>query len=206
MADFYLASRSPRRRELLQQIGARFETLLLRISKGRGADVDELQHSGEDPQTYNLRIAREKAEVGLRALAGRSMMVKPVLAADTVVVVDGEILGKPVDPAQAAAFLRRIAGRTHEVRTAVALATASGRLDQVWTAESVSQVTLREVSDAEIERYCATAEPYDKAGGYAIQGRAAVFIEWLQGSYSGVVGLPLMETAALLTRAGIRIL
>jgi septum formation protein len=129
-----------------------------------------------------------------------------VLAADTVVVVDGQILGKPENGAQAAQFLHQLSGRTHEVRTSVALAAAPGPNVTPMLATSVSRVTLRTISDEEIQRYCDSNEPLDKAGGYAIQGRAAIFVAKLEGSYSGVVGLPLAETALLLMRAGIRIL
>ncbi|MGH6612512.1 MAG: Maf family protein, partial [Burkholderiaceae bacterium] len=132
----------------------------------------------------------------------RSMLYRPVLSADTVVIVDGSVLAKPADVEQAQEFMRKLAGRTHEVRTAVALAMEGS----LTSATSVSQVTLREISEVEIERYCATTEPYDKAGGYAIQGLAAVFVERLEGSFSGVMGLPLFETAQLLTRAGLKIL
>jgi septum formation protein len=206
MAAFYLASSSPRRRELLQQIGVRFETLVLRGGQGRAADVDERLTPGERAEDYSLRIALEKAQAGMRAVQTRVLVVKPVLAADTIVVLDGEILGKPESIAQAAEFLHRLSGRTHEVHSVVALAAPAGRATQVWTAGSVSKVSFKPLSDAEIEHYCATGEPSDKAGGYAIQGRAALFVERLEGSYSGVVGLPLYETAQLLNKAGIRVL
>jgi len=206
MADIYLASRSPRRRELLHQIGVRFETLLLRVAPNRGMDVDEFQRASESAQSYVERVAWEKAVCGRRVLEVRTQVFRPVLAADTIVLLDGEVLGKPENAAQAARFLRRLAGRTHEVRTAVALAAAPGLNVAPLVATSVSQVTMLPLSDEEIDRYGASNEPLDKAGGYAIQGRAAIFIEKLEGSYSGVVGLPLAETAALLTRAGIRVL
>jgi septum formation protein len=201
-ATIYLASRSPRRRELLKQIGVRFDPLLLRLATPRGPDVDESQHAGESAADYVDRTAREKATRGLEVLSMRSMLYRPVLAADTVVIVDDEVLPKPTDRAQAAEFMRRLSGRTHEVRTAVALAIEG----PVLAATSVSQVAFRKLDDAEIQRYCASAEPYDKAGGYAIQGIAAVFIERIEGSYSGVMGLPLFETARLLTQAGLRVL
>jgi septum formation protein len=206
MADIYLASRSPRRRELLHQIGVRFETLLLRVAPNRGTDVDEFQRASESAQSYVERVAWEKAVCGRRVLEVRTQVFRPVLAADTIVLLDGEVLGKPENAAQAARFLRRLAGRTHEVRTAVALAAAPGLNVAPLVATSVSHVTMRPISDEEIDRYGASNEPLDKAGGYAIQGRAAIFIEKLEGSYSGVVGLPLAETAALLARAGIRVL
>jgi nucleoside triphosphate pyrophosphatase len=206
MADIYLASRSARRRELLHQIGVRFETLLLRIHPQRPIDVDETQHASESAQDYVERIAREKALCGRRVLQARSQVLRPVLAADTVVILDGEVLGKPESRVQAASFLQRLSGRAHEVRTAVALALGPAPDAAPLTATSVSLVTMRRISDEEIERYCASNEPNDKAGGYAIQGRAAIFVEKLEGSYSGVVGLPLAETASLLMQAGVRVL
>jgi septum formation protein len=206
MADLYLASRSPRRRELLKQIGVRFEPLLLRLTTARGPDVDELQHDGEPPERYVERIAHEKAEHGLQVITMRSMLAKPVLAADTVVIVDGQVIGKPADRAQAADFLHRLSGRAHEVRTTVAIGRAAGNSSHVLRATSVSTVSFRVLTDAEIEHYCASGEPFDKAGGYGIQGLAAVFIERIEGSYSGVMGLPLYETANLLKQAGITVL
>ncbi len=206
MADIYLASRSPRRRELLKQIGVRFEPLMLRLGSARGLDVDEIQHAGEAAERYVERIAREKAEFSVHSLSMRSQVQRPVLAADTVVIVDGDVLAKPADRAEAARFLRRLSGRSHEVRTSVALGMGTGSGVQVLQATSISTVTFRALTDSEIERYCAGAEPYDKAGGYAIQGMAAVFIERLEGSYSGVMGLPLYETAQLLKQAGINVL
>ncbi|HEX4585264.1 MAG TPA: Maf family protein [Burkholderiaceae bacterium] len=206
MADIYLASRSPRRRDLLHQIGVRFETLLLRVEARRPADVDETQRPSESADSYVERIAREKALCGARVLQSRSQIFRPVLAADTVVVVDGEVLGKPDSRAQAEQFLQKLAGRTHEVRTVVALAVGSATNMEPLVATSVSRVTMRSISAEEVERYCASNEPMDKAGAYAIQGKAAIFVERLEGSYSGVVGLPLAETASLLMRAGIRVL
>ena len=206
MADIYLASRSPRRRELLHQIGVRFETLLLRVEPRRPPDIDEARQESESPEAYVERVAREKASVGRRVLMMRTQVFRTVLAADTVIVLEGEVLGKPTNREQAAEFLRRLSGRTHLVHTVVALAASSSPTTEPLVATSISQVTMRSISDEEIEAYCATNEPMDKAGAYAIQGRAAVFIERLEGSYSGVVGLPLAETASLLMRAGIRVL
>ncbi len=206
MADFYLASHSARRRELLRQVGARFETLLLRVSPPRGPDIGEVMVSGESPSEYATRVARNKAEQGVQMISARSLIARPVLGADTIVLVDGQILGKPQDAKQAARYLGQLSGRTHEVRTAVALALPGPRAQTVWTAQSVTQVTMRTIDPAEITQYCALGEPFDKAGGYAIQGRAAIFIERIEGSYSGVVGLPLAETASLLSRAGVRLL
>jgi septum formation protein len=203
MADLYLASRSPRRRELLRQIGIRFEPLLLRLAAPRGPDVDETPREGESADAFVARIAQAKARFGIDVLAMRRLPLRPVLAADTVVVVDGDILGQPADRAEATAFLRRLSGRTHEVRTFVAVARAAGPRIDSFTAESVSTVRFAALSARQIDRYCAGGEPYDKAGGYAIQGVAAAFVERLEGSYSGVMGLPLYETAQLLRRAGI---
>jgi septum formation protein len=187
--DFvYLASASPRRSELLRQIGVPFEV--------RPADIREEQLTGETPEAYVERLARAKAEAVFAALPETER--RPVLAADTAVVLDGEVLGKPRDTAEAAAMLARLSGRTHRVLTAVTLHTRVG----VETRLSASEVRFRATTAAERLRYCATGEPFDKAGGYGIQGHAAVFVEELRGSYSGVVGLPLNETAALLTRCG----
>ncbi|HVE88949.1 MAG TPA: Maf family protein [Burkholderiaceae bacterium] len=198
----YLASRSSRRRELLKQIGVKFDPLLLRLASPRGPDVDESLQAGEPFADYVERTAREKAAFGLNVLRMRSMLYRPVLSADTIVIVDGGILSKPTTVEQAREFMRMLSGRTHEVRTAVALAMEGS----LTTAISISQVSLRPLGSDEIERYCATPEPYDKAGGYAIQGLASIFIERLEGSYSGVMGLPLFETARLLSKAGLKVL
>jgi septum formation protein len=206
MADIYLASRSPRRRELLKQIGVRYEPLLIRLAVTRGVDVDEVQHAGEPADRYVERIAHEKAEHGVQVLALRSMLPKPVLAADTVVILDGEVLGKPADKAQAKDFLRRLSGRAHEVRTAVSLGLPAGTKSRVMRAVSVSSVSFRKLEDSEIDRYVATGDPFDKAGGYGIQSLAAVFIEHIEGSYTGVMGLPLYETAGLLKQAGLPVI
>jgi septum formation protein len=206
MADLYLASRSPRRRELLKQIGVRFEPLLIRLASQREIDVDEIQHEGEPADRYVERIAHEKAEHGVQALALRSMLPKPVLAADTVVILDGEVLGKPVDKAQATDFLQRLSGRQHEVRTAVALGLPGGNNPRVLRAVSISTVTFRKLEAAEIAHYIATGDPMDKAGGYGIQSLAAVFVERLEGSYTGVMGLPLFETAQLLKQGGLTVI
>jgi septum formation protein len=201
-SSIYLASRSPRRRELLKQLGVKFDPLLLRLSGPRGADVDETQHPGESAADYVERTAREKASFGLQVLGMRSMLHRPVLAADTVVIVDGEVLGKPADRAEAESFLKRLSGRTHEVRTSVALAMEGPLLCET----SITAVTFRALGDDEIQRYCAGPEPYDKAGGYGIQGVAALFIERIDGSYTGVMGLPLFETGRMLVQAGMKLL
>jgi septum formation protein len=202
ITSIYLASRSPRRRDLLKQLGVKFDPLLLRLAGPRGPDVDETQQPGETAEQYVERTACQKAAFGLRVLGMRSMLHRPVLAADTVVIVDGEVLGKPADRTEAAGYLRRLSGRVHEVRTTVALAMEG----PVMSETSISQVTFRALTDDEIERYCATPEPYDKAGGYGVQGLAALFVERIEGSYTGVVGLPLFETGRLLMHAGMKLL
>ena len=186
MAAFqiYLASASPRRRELLRQIGVAF--CLLPVA------VDETPLPGETPDAYVARLARDKARAGARALGRRRSA--PVLGADTAVVVDGAILGKPSDRDEGLAMLARLSGREHRVLSAVALATEER--DAVKVRES--RVRFRDLSPAECRTYWDSGEPWDKAGGYGIQGRAAAFIVELRGSYSGVMGLPLFETAELL--------
>jgi septum formation protein len=194
----YLASRSPRRQALLRQLDVEFETLLLREAPGRTPDVVEQALDGEPAAHYVERIARTKAQVGWQRMQSRKLAERPVLGADTEVVLDGELFGKPRDAGDAVAMLKRLAGRTHQVLTAVAI-----RFRDTTEVElSASRVTLRRLAASEIERYVATGEPLDKAGAYAIQGRAAAFVSRLEGSYTGVVGLPLCETAALLARAG----
>jgi septum formation protein len=181
-----LASASPRRRELLSQIGVPHIVT--------GAHIDESVHEGERPHDYVQRMARTKAET-----VWNQDGALPVLAADTTVVLDGIVFGKPADAADAYRMLRLLSGRTHEVLTAVALASAEGLSIRV----SVSSVRFRVLTEAEIETYWETGEPKDKAGAYAVQGLAAVFIESLTGSYSGVMGLPLFETSELLRAAGV---
>jgi septum formation protein len=216
--DFvYLASGSPRRRQLLEQIGVSFQVLKV--------NVDESVAVGETPREYVARLARAKAAAGVRcaaetfggtaasgsAAAPASAAAAPmisagvpvpgivVLGADTAVVVDGIILGKPADAPDGERMLRLLSGRAHEVLTAVALATPEGVASQV----STSEVTFREIDAEEARAYWRSAEPQDKAGGYAIQGYGAVFVSGLKGSYSGVMGLPLFETAELLRAAGV---
>jgi septum formation protein len=185
----YLASGSPRRRELLQQIGVSFQLV--------GADLDETALQGESALAYVSRLAQAKATVGWER--SRNLGGAPVLAADTAVVLDGRILGKPKGLNDAMAMLLELSGRAHEVLTAVALRTAAGFEAKV----SRSTVTFRSIDRSEARAYWETGEPSDKAGAYAIQGYAAIFISDLKGSYSGVMGLPLFETAALLKAAGV---
>jgi septum formation protein len=198
----YLASKSPRRRDLLQQLGMPFEELRLREAPGRDRDVVEETRDDEPATHYVERIARTKAQVAWKRMDQRGLPARPVLGADTEVVLDGAIFGKPRDAAHAAEMLARLAGRRHDVLTGVALKSN----DKVEFALSISHVTFRALSDAEIARYVATGEALDKAGAYAIQGRAAAFVSRLEGSYSGVMGLPLFETAGLLASAGIPVL
>lgn len=192
----YLASRSPRRRELLKQIGVSFEVLLFREHGLRGRDMDETPRAGEPPDAYVTRIAKEKADAGWQRVVQRSLPRHPVLAADTTVCLRDKIYGKPADRAEAIAMLRELSGREHRVLTAVVLC-FDGHDDTVLN-ENV--VRFRDLEDTEIAQYVDTGEPFDKAGGYAIQGRAAAFIPEILGSYTGVMGLPLYETASLLRK------
>ena len=185
----YLASQSPRRRQLLAQLGVEFRVLDIEVEERRG--------SAEPAADYVRRVAREKAGAGLLEVVALPQAL--VLGADTEVVLDGEVFGKPRDEAHAAAMLRRLSGRRHQVLSSVALVSAA-REEQALVA---SEVEFAELGDAEIERYVATGEPLGKAGAYAIQGRGEAFIRHLSGSYSGVMGLPLQATAALLRDFGL---
>lgn len=185
-----LASASPRRRELLEQIGAEFRVCPV--------DMDESMLPGEDVLQHVQRLAMAKARTGFEQLSPQQPDLA-VLAADTVVEIDGEVLGKPAGAQQAAAFLARLSGRQHAVHTAVALVTA----DHELAAINSSEVEFMTLSDKQIAAYVATGEPLDKAGAYAIQGVAAQFVVNLNGSYSGVMGLPLHETARLFWASGI---
>lgn len=191
MTQIYLASRSPRRGELLGQLGVRFEVL--------PSDVDESVQPNEAPEQYVLRLAKEKAAVCVQRLAQQGLPPLPVLAADTTVCIDGMILGKPEDDADAASMLRRMADRWHMVHTAVAIADAN----RVEVALSSTQVEMAPLNEVEIAAYVASGEPRDKAGSYGIQGRAGTFIRRIEGSYSGVMGLPVYETAQLLKQFGV---
>lgn len=185
--DFLLASKSPRRQELLRQLGYRFEVIR--------AEVEEQPRPGEAAADYALRVARDKA------LAGQAADVRglPVLGADTDVVLDGRILGKPRDEADGLAMLAALANRSHEVYSAVALVQGT----RVDTALSITQVSFGPLDAASARAYWASGEPTDKAGAYGIQGLGAQFVREIRGSYSGVVGLPLYETCELLKRLGI---
>ena len=190
----YLASRSPRRAELLQQIGLEFIVL--------PSDIDETPLLNELSEAYVLRLAAEKAQACYDDLVSQSAPIYPVLAADTTVSLDGKILGKPQDDDEAFQMLSSMSGRCHEVHTGIAVATHEG----VQVAISTTQVEMAKLSDETILAYIATGEPRDKAGAYGIQGLAGALIKRIEGSYSGVMGLPIYETAQLLGQAGIRIL
>ena len=192
----YLASKSPRRRELLRQIGVDFELLMLRTEGPRGPDVSEEVFAGEDPLVYVARVSNEKAAFAWNIALQRRLTPRPVLTADTTVTIDGEILGKPANQDEAEAMLARLSGRTHQVLTSVAVHFH----DVAEQITQVSQVRFAKLSPEAIRTYCMTPEPYDKAGGYGIQGLAAMFVEHIDGSHSGIMGLPLFETAQLLRR------
>ncbi len=194
----YLASQSPRRRELLHQIGIRFETLLLRNDVRRIVGVDETPLAGENPPDYVQRICQAKAVAGWEAVLFRNLRKMPVLAADTTVTLDNQIIGKPRDREEAFLMLQRLSGREHRVYTAVAIKLN----EKIESRLSVTEVTFAELSDERIRRYVAGAEAHDKAGAYAIQGFAGAFVQRISGSYSGVVGLPLFETTQLLNLFG----
>jgi len=194
----YLASQSPRRRELLKQIGVAFDVLPLRTTPGR-MDVIEIPHSKETARDFAQRMATEKAASGWRAVEGRRLLRFPVLGADTVVELDGAILGKPADRTEAEAMLTRLSGRRHQVHTAVAMQ-HEARLELRL---SSSKVRFTKLDTATIARYLETGEYLGKAGSYGIQGRAGAFVEHIQGSYSGIMGLPLYETAILLRAFGL---
>ena len=184
--SLYLASQSPRRRELLQQIGVWHQVV--------SANVVEVPRTQESPSDYVQRLARAKAQAGLASIKRLALAAKPVLGADTIVVIDNEILEKPQSPEHAAQMLRKLAGTTHQVMTAVAMAAD----DKCEIKLSVTDVVFRPLSQPEIKAYWESGEPRDKAGGYAIQGLGAVFVQQIRGSYTGVVGLPIEQTVLLL--------
>ena len=194
----YLASQSPRRRELLAQIGIRFDLLIFRSGTRSDPETNEDPLPGEAPDTYAVRVATAKARHGAQLLSLRRLPARPVLAADTTLDVDGQIIGKPADDADATAILQRLSGRNHRVLTAIAVA----QNDRLETRLSVSDVRFRPLTADEIRHYVASGEPHDKAGAYGIQGRAAMFVEEIRGSHSGIVGLPLCETTLLLRAFG----
>jgi septum formation protein len=202
MSAIYLASKSPRRQQLLRQLGIAFDELRLREAPGRRRDVIEKPRNREGALDYVQRIAAAKATVGWRRMQQRQLTERPVLGADTEVVLDGVIFGKPVDAQDAMRMLALLSGRTHHVLTAIALSWQQ----QSIVAVSTTLVALHKLTGVEIERYVAIGESFDKAGAYAVQGRAAAFIRRIEGSYSGVMGLPLCETALALAKVGFPVL
>ena len=196
----YLASKSPRRRELLNQIGVHFELLMMREQAPR-VDVDEVPLRDETAHAYVQRIVLLKAAAAVKVMRERRLPQRLILTADTTVTIDGAVLGKPVDRDDAVRMLKRLAGDSHQVLTAIAVAFDK----EVKHVLSTSFVSFAPLSEDEIRRYVDSGEPMDKAGGYAVQGLAAKFIAKLSGSYSGVVGLPLYETTALLRQCGLQI-
>lgn len=201
MPDFiYLASQSPRRSQLLQQLGVRHELLLPNAPGDVPEDAEAIEAvlPGEAPRDYVQRVTALKLDAAVARWARRGLPPAPVLTSDTTVALDAEILGKPEDAAQAQAMLRKLSGQTHEVLTAVALQHGAQR----WQALSVSKVRFMAMSDAQIAAYVASGEPFGKAGAYGVQGLAAAMIEHIEGSYSGIMGLPVFETAQLLRQIG----
>ena len=198
----YLASRSPRRRELLTQVGVRFDTVLFRGGERSDQEVDETPLPGESAEAYVERVARAKAEHGGCILLWRKLLAQPVLSADTTLEFGGEIIGKPDSQAHAIEILRSLSGQTHRVLTGVAVH-GEGRTEYVL---SRSEVRFRPLDEREIRAYVMSGEPMDKAGAYGIQGRASLFVEHLAGSFSGVMGLPLCETGQLLKRFAYEVL
>lgn len=190
----YLASRSPRRRELLHQIGVDFETLIGEV------EVDETPLAGEAPAAYVERVTRAKAAQGLQIIHERRLIAHPVLAADTTLEFNGEIIGKPVDAADAQAILQRLSGQVHRVITGVAVCDEQ----RCAYVQSISEVRFRAIDDEEIRHYVLSGEPMDKAGAYGIQGRAGLFVAHIAGSYTGIMGLPVCETGELLKAFGWR--
>lgn len=199
MPVLYLASKSPRRREILNGMGIReLEIVHAGPSVLTAFEGDETQYEGESPEDYVVRTATEKARQAMQRIKQEARPRLPVLAADTVVICEGKILGKPENPQQAKDFMQTLSDRTHEVRTAVVV--NDGHSDALHVAVSVSHVTFTALTAEQIDAYIRTDEPYDKAGGYAVQGLAGLFIERIEGSYSGIMGLPVFETAKLLAK------
>jgi septum formation protein len=194
----YLASQSPRRRELLKQIGVNFEMLLLRSEPHREIFVDETPEENENPANYVQRICRLKALAGWEAIISRNLPPFPVLAADTTVSIDNKIIGKPRDNTHAAEILHALSGRQHQVLTAVAMSFE----DEFDMRLSTTTVTFAKLDDERIHHYLLGDEAHDKAGAYGIQGQAGAFVERIEGSYTGVMGLPLFETVELLKKFG----
>ena len=192
--QIYLASRSPRRRQLLKQIGVNFEM--------RPVNIDETMEKGETPDDYVCRMARAKAEMGWLNLIQRRLPLRPLLAAATIIVFKGKIIGKPDNPAHGRKMLSAFSGKTHKVLTAVAVVAK----DKIQVSLSTTTIRFRDISQSEITNYLNGTEAHDRAGSYAMQGRAAVFIIKISGSHSGALGLPIFETAQLLEKFNIKIL
>lgn len=195
----FLASRSPRRRELLAQMGVHFDLLMFRGPERGEIAVDESPILGESPDAYVKRVSEDKARYACSIHQMRRLPDYPLLSADTTVSIDGQIIGKPMGVSHAKVILERLSGKSHQVLTAVTIVHG----DRLETVVSTSQVRFRTLSSQDIERYVQTGEPLDKAGAYGIQGRAGVFVEEIVGSYTGIMGLPLCETQALLRRFSI---
>ena len=200
MVDFiYLASQSPRRRQLLEQLGVRYELLL--ADSGEDAEALEVAHEDEAPAKYVQRVTALKLDAALARLVRRNLQPAPVLCSDTTVALGQTMFGKPNDAVDAGRMLSKLAGRSHQVLTAVAVQHGLQRLEAV----STSRVSLQAMTVAQIKAYVDSGEPMGKAGAYAIQGRIAMYITRIDGSYSGIMGLPLWETALLLQTAGLEI-
>jgi septum formation protein len=201
----YLASQSPRRRQLLEQLGVAYELLLPDASED--AEALEVVLKGETPTAYVQRVTLLKLQAALARMKQRHLPPAPVLCSDTTVALGKTIFGKPDDAAHARDMLTRLSGRTHRVLTAVAIGTAgkTGTARQQRQALSVSQVRFAAMTRTQIQRYVSSGEPMGKAGAYAVQGRAAAYIEHISGSYSGIMGLPMFETAQLLRQLGFKV-
>lgn len=198
----YLASKSPRRQELLNQIGIQFTVLDVPAQDAGNADmVDETVLANENAADYVSRLSRNKADCAWQFLISRNVAKYPVLTADTTVVLDNRILGKPQNRVEAREMMERLSGKTHQVLTSVAIRS----VDFFSQVLQTSSVTFAELSSDNVDAYIHTSEPYDKAGGYGIQGLAGKFIKHIEGSYSGIMGLPLYETSELLRKAGIAV-
>lgn len=194
----YLASQSPRRRELLKQIGVHHAVLLLRNDQRRDIAVDETPHDGEAPVAYVQRVCQDKAQAAWKALVHRNLPPLPILTADTTVTLDGNIIGKPDNDEHAAEILRMLSGTQHQVLTAVAMIFE----EHLEMRLSTTNIVFATLNEERIQRYLLTGEAHDKAGAYGIQGHAGAFVKRIDGSYTGVMGLPLYETVELLKLFG----
>jgi septum formation protein len=201
MQTIWLASKSPRRTELLTGMGVPFEVLQLTDDAGDQYEVDESVFPGEPPRDYVRRVAQDKALHAVSYLKDRGLPLRPLLSADTTVALGDRILGKPADATEAREMLSALSGQVHEVLTAVVVVDG----DHIRQALSVSTVTFMSLSAETIERYIASGEPFDKAGGYGIQGHAGIFVAQMEGSFTGIMGLPVHETAQLLEPLGFQV-